>query len=516
MLIPASSLLLFFTALILLVLRAATVNIRASWLTGIGGSLLALVSVLFWLPPMPFDFSLSVWQPNEVFSHPILFRADSFSFPLALSIAALTLSILLTAAARMPMTNSITWAGALLLGGLGLLAVTAGNPLTLLLVWSALDLIELLVMLRSVDHPSLNEKVAIAFGTRVLGSGLLLWANTVSLAYVRAFDFQTISPAAGLYLIAAAGLRLGVLPLHLPYAGETNTRRGLGTSFRLVSAASSVVLLAHVPAQSLTSSFTPVLLALTAVAALYSGWMWLRAPDELSGRPYWVIGLASLAVISALGGNSLGVISWGSALILTGGSLFLSSVQQVWLNRALLVGAWSLSALPFSLTGAAWLGSFGWAAPFAIVAQSFLAAGFIRHALRPAGKDSLDEQPMWMRTMYLSGIVILILAQIFLVLFGWEGALQIGAWTYALAASLLAALLIWATPRLHVLNPPRAHWIGSTAARVNSIYQGLWSVYRFFERLAQTITSTLEGESGMMWTLLFIALFIAYLMQGVR
>jgi hypothetical protein len=514
MLILVSALLLFLTALTLMILRMTPANARAAWLVAVGGGTLTLISVFAWLAQMPFEFALPAWQPRALFVNPILFRADGFSFPLALSISALTLAILLTAVARSAITNSFTWAGTLALGGLGLLAVTANNPFTLVLVWGALDITELLAQLRSVDGPAQNEKVVISFSTRVFGIGLLLWANIISLASGSAFNFQSISPNAGLYLIAAAGLRLGVLPLHLPYSAESTLRRGFGTSFRLISAASSLALLAHVPAGSLVSGLTPFMLALAIIAALYGGWMWLRAPDELTGRPYWVISLAALSVTSALSGNPLGAVAWGCALVLVGGSLFLSSIQHVWLNRVLLLGAWSLSALPFSLTGGAWIGALGFFAPFVIAAQTLLIAGFIRHALRPAGRDSLDDQPIWMRTMYLSGIVLLVAFQFLLGWTGWEGAGQVGAWLHALIVLLLTAGLVWATPRLRFLNPIRAHWVGSAVSGVNGIYQNLWLLYRALEGISQMIIKILEGESGIMWTFLFLILFISYLAQG--
>lgn len=515
MLILISSLLLFLAALVLIILRMTSANARTAWLVAVGGGMLTLVSVFAWLAQMPFDFSLSAWQPSVLFVNPILFRADGFSFPFALSISALTLAILLTAVARSALTNSYTWAGTLALGGFGILAVTANNPVTLLLVWGALDIADLVTQLRSADAPAQSERAVISFSTRVFGIGLLLWANTVSVASGNAFDFQTISPDAGLYLIAAAGLRLGVLPLHLSYSADSTLRRGFGTSLRLISAASSLALLAHVPAASLSSALTPFMSALAIIAALYSGWMWLRAPDELAGRPYWVIGLAALAVVSALSGNPLGAVAWGCALILVGGSLFLSSTQNLWLNRALLFGAWSLSSLPFSLTGAAWLGALGFFAPFVIVAQALLIAGFIRHALRPAERDSLETQPVWMRTMYLSGIGSLIALQVFLGFAGWDGTLQIGAWLHALIVALLTAALVWATPRLRILNPIRAHWVSPAASGVNSVYQNFWGVYRALESVSQMIAQILEGESGVMWTLLFLALFVAYLTQGI-
>jgi hypothetical protein len=397
---------------------------------------------------------------------------------------------------------------------MGLLAVTANNPLSLLLVWGALDITELVTQLRYVEGPANNEKVVISFSTRALGIGLLLWANIISVAEGNTFDFQSIAPSSGLYLVAAAGLRLGVLPLHLAYSSESTLRRGIGTSLRLISAVSSLVLLAHIPAGSLSSALTPFLLGLAVIAALYGGWMWLRAPDELAGRPYWIITLGALSIISALSGNPLGAVAWGCALILVGGALFLASVQQVWLNRALLVSVWGLSSLPFSLTASAWLGNLGFYIPFVIVAQALLMAGFVRHALRSAGRESLDAQPGWANKVYPAGIILLIVFQLLLGLFGWDGARQVGAWLQALLTLLLTFGLVWATPRFRLLNPIRAHWVGPAASGISTVYSGLWVIYRLLGRISEAITATLEGEGGIIWTLLFLILFISLLTQG--
>jgi hypothetical protein len=515
MLILISCSLLFITALALIVLQVTQPNARYTWLVAVGGATLALISVFAWLTQMPFGFGLPAWQPSSVFISPILFQADKLSWPLALSITALTLTILLTAITRSAVTNSFTWAGTLSLGGIGLLAVTADNPLTLLLVWGALDITELITQIRSVDESANSEKVVISFFMRALGIGLLLWANIVSIAEGKPSDFESIASSAGLFLVAAASLRLGVLPLHLPYSSESTLRRGIGTSLRLISATSSIVLLAHIPAGSLSSALTPFLLALVIIAALYGGWMWLRAPDELTGRPYWIIVLAALSVVSAVSDSPLGVVAWGCALILVGGALFLASVQQVWLNRALLIGVWSLSSLPFSLTASAWLGNLGFFIPFVIVAQALLMAGYVRHALHSAGRTSLELQPGWANKVYPFGIILLIAFQVLLGLMGWDGARQIGAWLQALLVLILTFGLVWARPRFRVLNPTRAHWVsGPATTGISTFYDSVWFIYRSLGRISQAITVTLEGEGGVMWTLLFLALFISLLTQG--
>ena len=514
MLILISCLLFFVTALALIVLQVTRPGARYTWFVAVGGATLALISMLAWLTQAPFDLTLPAWQPLSVFTIPIIFRADPLILPLALSITALTLSILLTTITRSAVANSFAWSGTLALGGIGLLAITANNPLTLLLVWGALDLTELFTQLRSVNGPENNEKVVISFSTSALGIGLLLWANIVSIARGNTFNFQAISPDSGLFLIAAAGLRLGVLPLHLPYSSESTVRRGFGTSLRLISTAASLVLLSHVPSGSLSSALTPFLMGLTVIAALYGGWMWLRAPDELTGRPYWVISLASLSIISALSGNPLGVVAWGCALLLVGGSLFLAAAQMVWVDYALLVGVWSLSSLPFSLTASAWLGNLGFFLPFVVVAQALLIAGFTRQVLRSTGRPALDSQPGWANKIYPAGIILLVAFQLLLGVFKWGGSFQIGAWLQALITSLTAFGLIWATPRLRILNPVRAHWVNTTTNGMGKVYGSFWVIYRILEKISKAITVTLEGEGGFMWTLLLLVLFISFLTQG--
>ena len=89
--------------------------------------------------------------------------------------------------------------GPLILVALGILAVAAENPLTLLLAWSAIDLFELITMLRSTEGESQTQGVIIAFAVRLAGTGLVLWANLVSVASGTLLDFRSIPPTTGIY-----------------------------------------------------------------------------------------------------------------------------------------------------------------------------------------------------------------------------------------------------------------------------------------------------------------------------
>lgn len=504
---------LLIAGLVLLVFRFTMGEYRYSWLIGTGGALLAWVSTFLWQLNMPQQFQFPLWQPAFLFNQSPFFFADSTAWIFAVSLVSMCLAVVITAVARENFPYPLSWIGILIMTAFGILAVTAENPVTLVLLWAAIDIVELISQMRLVENPQLSERVVIAFASRVAGILILLWADMISTSKGIVLDFRSAPTQAGLYFVIAAGLRLGVLPLHLPYSGESSIRRGFGTGLRMISAGSSLILLARIPAGSLATPATPYLMFIASFTAVYGAWMWLRAPEELTGRPFWVIGMGSLAIAAALRSNSVGATSLSCALILTGSALFLASAKIKWLERLLFIAVWAISALPFTLTATAWNSttSGNWFfVPFLLIAQAMLIAGVVRHIQRSTARLDFAEQPLWARNVYPIGILLLLINIIGLTLAGWDGALQIGNWFAGLSVSLLAAGLIWLTPRLRILNPVRAHWVRpDNPSWLDWIYQATWNGYQQLSRLSNFFSSVLEGESGIMWTLLLLVLFFA-------
>lgn len=510
-------LILVVTALTLLILRIMVPGFRYNWLFAVGGALIAWISVFTWQLVLPISLQFSIWQPAAIFSQSPTLVADNISWAFVFSLTTLCTAILFTAVVRPRFPSPINWTGTLVLTSLGVLAVVSGNPLTLVLVWAAIDLVELVVQIWFVEDPKLTERVVISFASRATGILILLWADIVGASSGQLTDFRAATPQTGLYLLIAAGLRVGVLPLHLPYPSESTMRRGFGTGLRMVSAASSLILLARIPPSSIDSPITPYLLILVAIAALYGSWMWLRAPDELTARPFWLIGVGSMGVAAALRSNPTGAAAWSCALLLAGSALFLFSEPNKWLRRALYAGVFTLSSLPFSVTATGWVsgGTGSWLAfPILLLSHAMLLAGYIRHAQRTSTRVANENQPIWGKNVFPIGIMLLLVSAILLGFYGWDGSLQFGNPFIALIVSVLAFGLLWLTPRLRILNPVRAHWVRPTnASWLDWAYQGLWSLYRQLGRLSNTLTSLLEGESGIMWTLLILVLFITVFTQ---
>jgi hypothetical protein len=513
MLILLPVILMFVTALALLVLRFTRPTFKYPWILASGGATLALVSVFLWQIHFPQSISLPSWQLVTAFIYVPALLADGISWPYALALAALAEAVIWTSVVRAE-NDPVSWAGTLALAGFGLLAIAAENPLTLLLAWSAIDLFELITMLRSTEGESQSQAAIIAFAVRLAGSGLVLWANMVSISGGTSLDFRSIPSGTGIILLIASGLRLGVLPLHLPYRKDNVIRRGFGTSLRLVSAASSLALLARIPATAMNSALTPFLLVLAAIAALYAGWMWLRSSDEILGRPFWILAFASLAVAESLRGNPVGSTGWGVALILCGGLLFLFSARRrsiLWLP---FLGLWVLSTLPFSLTGSAWHNgntlSWFFILPF-LPAQALLMAGFFRHALHP-GETSLESQEKWVKVIYPTGLLIPLMVAILLGFWGWPGARMTGLWWLSIVVILLSAGFTILAVRILVRMPignPSSHW--SQIFRLERFYSFLNGLYTLFRRIADVITGSLEGDGGLLWSFLLLVLILSIL-----
>lgn len=516
MLILVSFFLFVISAAWAILIRLVKPEFRFGWLITALGATLAWISVWLWRLNLPLLLQLPPWQPEALFVDSPVFLADEIAWAYGLGLSTLAVASLLTAVARAGFPQLLAWAGTLGLTALGMLAVLANNPLTLALVWVSLDLAELLIQIRSVNGAELNRRAVVAFATRTGGTGILLWANSVSLAGGTHLNFEAIPLQVGVYLLIAAGLRLGILPLHLPFSAESGLRRGFGTSIRLVTAAASLIILARIPAGSISPALAPLLTTLVALAGLYGGWMWLRANNDLNGRPFWLLGMASLSAISALHGNPIGSAAWGIALVLSGTALFLSSLEHPILKRLLLIGSWGISAMPLSVTAIAWQGSIaiGWFFwPFLVAIHVLLIAGYIRHTMRPA-KFSLQRWPIWAQNLYPAGILLPLIVLVVLGFWGWPGALRIGVWPAALSVMILTGVTVWTWPRLKIA-PARVHWVKLAGIPwLDWFYQALGGLYNAVGALTRSFSSLLEGDGGILWMLLFLIIFISLLTSG--
>ncbi|HHY88860.1 MAG TPA: hypothetical protein GYA06_08080 [Chloroflexi bacterium] len=504
---------------------------RSTWLVVAGVALLAWAAVLGlrWLLPDP--LVIPTWLPLGVpEANELRLVMDQVSWPYALSLTALLNAVVLTGAVRLtPGASPWPWAGMLGLASMSLLAILAGSPLALLITWTAIDLVDLVVVALLSDSQRLSRQAVIAFSTRATGTVLVVAAMITSLSAGEALTFDNVQPLAAVFLLAAAGLRLGVLPLNLPYTQILPIRRDLGTLLRFAAPASSLPLLARLPAGALPEGIQGPALGFALLACLYGAAMWLAAEDGLAGRPFWLVSLAGLAVAATLLGSPLASIAWGVALLLSGGMIFLYSTR---LKGILLVGALSglaLSGLPFTPSASGWVGLAGGGFDPVQIAfvltVAMLLAGFIRHLSGPVEEVARFER--WIGVVYPLGLLVLPLNQWIFPLLSYRGALTMGVWWASLAAVLLSVgILALILRRRQQVEGLATSWLGEIARRaglalaaffrLDWLYRVLWAGYQGLQGLAALVRSLLEGQGGVIWALVLLSLLVSLINLGVE
>ena len=175
----------------------------------------------------------------------------------------------------------------------------------------------------------------------------------------------------------------------------------------------------------------------------------------------------------------------------------------------MLVGLWGISTLPLSLTASGWqygLSNFWLVWPFLIFAHAMLLAGYVRHALRPSNRIQFEDLDLWARNTYPSGISLSLIVIMILGITGFENMGQISTLLFPAIAIPLGGLVLWILPRLSWVQSPRAHWVqpaNTTIAWLDWLFRAFWNLYRTLGRISIVITSILESDGGIIWTLLF-------------
>ena len=489
---------------------------------------LGIVLSFHWNTPPP--LAVANWLPFPGLPGAIIFQLDTVSWPYTFAIASLAAAVILTASGRLALRSiPAAWAGSLLVSGTAILAIIASSPLALALSWTIVDLIELILILGTVNKPQMSLQAVLSFSARLAGTFFLIIAMSVSQSNGQILILVDPPANAGIFLLIAAGLRLGVLPLHLPYTAEVPLRRGLGTMLRLASPASSLVLLGHLPGSVVPPEASPYLLTFAALAGLYGAARWLAAENEINGRPYWIIALAGMCVASAIRGYPLSSLAWGTALILSGSALFLYSARERLTIIPPLLALVAFTGLPFTPTASGWSGliipPINTPDIIFLAAHVLLVAGFVRHALKPA--DPLSPMERWIQVVYPAGLYLLALAGWLLAFIGWPQSLTIGnVWASSISFLLALAFALWywrIRPTLPAGQLEKS-WLvilfSRVAAGLSVIFRLDW-LYRFFgflirivQRLLEFITGILEGEGGLLWVFVLLALLLS-LISGI-
>lgn len=527
---------LLLGAVLILITHSYKPNTARSWVIAIVSASIAWVASFVLRLYLPADIPLMTWHANSSFADPLALVIDYINWPFLVAILSMAVAVLLTDTTRMEAgITPYSWLRVLTITALNLISILAANPLAMAISWMLIDLVDILSLLQLSSASQLGSKITSAFGIRLLSTFMLVFAtaNTWRIDPVQVGYAQMAN--ASIYFLMAAGLRLGVLPLNLPFLDTPELRRGSGILFRLMPAASALVLIAQMQDEFLhfDKAFSTVVQVLTLIAAFYSAVMWMTRESSFEARPYWVVALSAFAVQSALNGHPGASRVWGLGLLLSGSLLFLFDPPIRRIMFLPLIGLIGFTGLPYTLAASGWQGllperiNFTWV--IMVLTHAFLVIGYLRFLFR--SESTVTGLEKYARITFPLGLVILIQTILVLNLAGWPGVLTTGSLPgsgISLFIVLVALVLGWkfGFDKASTKLPQTIPFYRLLSLMISSLRQFLslaW-VSTAFRKLFIALSSLgaffnqiIEGDGGVLWSLVFIVILsIIFLSLGGR
>lgn len=482
------------------------------WLIAFFGALTAWVSLWVLRGRLPLAQSLLESSPEYLPLPSLGVTFDAVSWPLALAVATVGLAVLLTDVSRAAGSSWVVWAGDLGLIALGITAVLANTPATMLFAWTLVDAIELVILLRQVRREDIRRSVLVFFTTNLLGTAAAVAAVIATASSGSVFEFDSITPLAQIYLLIAVGLRMGVFPLQTAFLYDVRYQRGQGTLLRLIPPAVSLSLMVDAAGVQTLSNWRGLMLFFSVLSAVYGAVVWARARDELQGRIYWIIATAGLAFSAAIQSHQRAALAWGLVMLYAGAYLFLSSVRTRRMLPLSILALLTITTLPFtpSASGLSLYEPFHVFLILLPLAQVLLLVGYVRYMLMET--NPLTGVEPWVRVAYIIGLALLPITHI--------ASTYLAPSLPAENALLWPLILVVAIAGLGVLAyrqkvsiPDRVFLQLDKVFSLRWIYQVIGWAFAAVERLVSGITFILEGEGGVLWTLVFLVMLLSLLGQ---
>jgi len=527
---------LLLGAVLVLISHSYKPNTARSWVIAICSAAIAWIASFILRLYLPTDIPLMTWHADTSIADPLALVINYINWPFLVAMLSMAVAVLLTDTTRADEAiTPYSWFRVLTVTTLNLISILAANPLTMALSWMLIDLVDILSLLRLSRASELGSKITSAFGIRLLSTFMLVFAtaNTWQIDPVQVSYAQMAN--ASIYFLMAAGLRLGVLPLNLPFLDTPELRRGSGLLFRLMPAASALVLIAQLQHEFLhfNETFSTIVQVLTLIAAFYSAVMWMTRENSFEAQPYWVVAFSAFAVQSALNGHPGASRVWGLGLLLSGSILFLFNPPIRRILFLPFIGLLGFIGLPYTFAASGWEGllpeqiNFTWIVM--ALTHAFLVIGYLRFLLR--SDSTVTGLEKYARITFPLGLVVLIQTILVLNLAGWPGVLTPGNYLgcgISLLIVLVALFLGWKfgfrTDSTKI--PETIPFYRLISLVINSLRQFLslnWvttlflKIFNALNNLGSFLNQILEGDGGILWSLVFIVILsIIFLSIGGR
>ncbi|PKN97873.1 MAG: hypothetical protein CVU43_16850 [Chloroflexi bacterium HGW-Chloroflexi-5] len=524
-------LLLFFAGGINLLVGRYKLSLGSTWLIAAASVLIVWISIIIFRFALPGGASISNWSPQGISTDTLVFNLSERTWIFAFLLTSLLVGVIFTDTVRFGQSNNlVTWSGSMILTAVGLLAIYSQTFLAVIITWTIIDIVEFGILIKVTDQPKIHTAVVIEFFTRIIGTFLVMAALIFSNFHTAIVESSQYTSGVYLLILVGATLRLGVFPLHFPLTSSLPIRRSLGTILRFVAPISVVAFLTQIQPQQQYATLTNVMYAIALIVGFYGAIKWVSAKNELSGRPFWMLSFSGLILIRFLLGQVEGAIGLSIIMVIAGGFIFLYSYSSKVSTIAALFLAISLVGLPFTPTAPIWgfVGnSQNWLLFLVVfITYNLLFLGFIKHVFRQRDQSSPKES--WMQLFYTAGLVLLSISPWIILIWRLSiiksefnlsapiGCLILITIMVVIMRRRIWDLLIQKQPAQRLLVPFKL-----AGKILNSFFQFEWffallrRLFDFFARPLKFFANLLEGDGGLLWAFVFLALISSVLVGEI-
>jgi hypothetical protein len=433
------------------------------------------------------------------------------------------LASFLTGIARLDIRTDLqNWIFQLVLTAFSFLAVLSADLWSLLLLWTALDLIDLVF-----HHKIKNDKADIKNFQKTifkfLGSMVLIWniAN-LSMSGFNPLRDGLVASTANTSLFLAALLHSGIFPLskESENRNDKESERILSSSFCVTNFVVSFSLILNLPAPELPFLISFLIGLMSNSLTILSMIRWVLKKDFEDSLKYLLFGEAGGIIYLYYSGN-IQYLPYLLVLIFLS-VLWLALYSHRGKNLIVfpIINIFFVSGLPISLVAFGSRGFFGNEFSISMIVligtQGLFLLGYLKYALME--NEKFFDLDGWYQAAYLAGLFLPFLSIAAIILDSKSSLLvEIQYWWIGLLVVMLASIgYIFAVRKKIFDESPKI----LLESRFVWIWQGLtfewfFKIIEFIENIFGNIfngfSGLLEGEGGILWALVLLILMLTVL-----
>lgn len=523
MLIILPSAVLFAAALLVVVQGRVRSRLGTLWIILAGVAYLVWVGVVLLRLRFPGALEISNWLPGMISQDRLGFEFSPASWFIAINWLALLVCVVFANSALLEDRNSVfILAGSFGISALTLVSLISTSLLSFVITWTMIDFMEFVLLVRVIPEKQTVGKELISLTFRSAGTFLVIAALALSSGSGANASIGSANGFVYTLLILGAGLRMGVLPLHGTFIPEETVRRTMGSLSRLAAPISAFALLTQLPSFQGGAGQFPAIAIGAGIAAIFGAIMWATSLNDLNGRQYFVLALAGIGILSAIDGQPEFVVAVAGILVTVGGFLFTYPLKERRLLPAFVLLLLSVFGFPLTPYTGLWNGNWSVTRLVQLLAMAVVIFGVLRHYSKK--ENATADEETWITFFTRSGLIVLAVSPWLSLVWSKELISLKPGWWYSviLSAIVLAGFFyrIYFSSRLNKADRAMQFIrdiavVGAKTLRNVLKFDWFFGVFSWFykqlQQMIQFFESILEGEGGVLWSLVFLAILISVL-----